>query len=156
MKIIAKEITDNFWIIEENGERVGMLQKTEGGITLTRNKYQSSYKNLSQLKKQYPITFITNKKTKNKNNNTLYDFPCKSQPFNSIFDLQRKIPLYTKTEKSSSYYSAGYYIIKFGNGWVKAFNPKLITLQRYEFKGPYKTKEEMQQQLRFFRQNDTH
>ena len=52
------------------------------------------------------------------------------------------------TVKSQSFYCAGYYIINFETGWMKAYCPKLITLTRNQFEGPYKTKFEIQEQLR--------
>ena len=76
------------------------------------------------------------------------DYTCKSKPFNGIFDLKRKLPLYTKTANSQSFFCAGYYCIKFENGWVPAYCPKLITLSRNEYKGPLKTKLEMTEILR--------
>ena len=39
------------------------------------------------------------------------------------------------------------YIIRFENGWVRSFCPKLITLERYPNKGPFKTTVEMKQEL---------
>ena len=33
--------------------------------------------------------------------------------------------------------------VQFRKGWVKSFCPKLITLERYPFQGPYKTELEM-------------
>ncbi len=57
--------------------------------------------------------------------------------------VKKKLPLFAKSDKSKSQYCAGYYIIKFRKGWVKSFCPKLITLERYPFHGPYKTSEEM-------------
>jgi hypothetical protein len=44
-------------------------------------------------------------------------------------------------------YCAGYYIIRFDKGWVKSFCPKLITIERYENRGPFKTEFEMKQVL---------
>jgi hypothetical protein len=44
-------------------------------------------------------------------------------------------------------YCAGYYVIQFRKGWVKSFCPKLITLERYPYKGPFKTEEEMKTTL---------
>jgi hypothetical protein len=44
-------------------------------------------------------------------------------------------------------YCAGYYIIHFDKGWVKSFCPKLITVERYETKGPFKTDLEMRTAL---------
>ena len=37
--------------------------------------------------------------------------------------------------------------MKVDKGWVKSFCPKLITLQRYAYKGPFKTDLEMKQVL---------
>jgi len=44
-------------------------------------------------------------------------------------------------------YCAGYYIIQFDKGWVKSFCPKLVTLERYHSKGPFKTDVEMRSEL---------
>jgi hypothetical protein len=64
-----------------------------------------------------------------------------------MLDVKRKLPLFTKSEKSKSLYCAGYYIIRFEKGWVKSFCPKLITVERYETRGPYKTEIEMRMEL---------
>ena len=61
--------------------------------------------------------------------------PSKFKAFNQIFDVQKKLPLFTKSKKSKSLYCAGYYIIKFEKGWVRSFCPKMLTLDRYLFKG---------------------
>jgi hypothetical protein len=64
-----------------------------------------------------------------------------------MYDVKRKLPLFTKSEKSKSLYAAGYYVIQFEKGWVKSFCPKLITVERYVTKGPFKTELEMRQEL---------
>jgi len=64
-----------------------------------------------------------------------------------MYDIQKKLPLFTKSKDSKSLYCAGYYTIRFEKGWVKSFCPKLITLQRYEYQGPFKTDLEMKQVL---------
>ena len=64
-----------------------------------------------------------------------------------MFNVQKKLPLFTKSPDSKSLYCAGYYIIRFDKGWVKSFCPKLITIERYENKGPFKTELEMKQVL---------
>ena len=43
---------------------------------------------------------------------------------------------------------AGYYVVRYENGWTRSFCPKLVTLEKYEFFGPYKTKEDMLTMLR--------
>ena len=52
-------------------------------------------------------------------------------------------------EGNKVYYAAGYYCINFEKGWKQANGPKLATLLKYGFTGPYKTEMEMRQQLRF-------
>jgi hypothetical protein len=74
-----------------------------------------------------------------------YDTSC--VPHNPLFDVKNKLPLFTKSPKSKSLYCAGYYIIRFEKGWVKSFCPKAITLERYKFKGPFKTNLEMRTEL---------
>jgi hypothetical protein len=64
-----------------------------------------------------------------------------------MYDIQKRLPLFTKSGDSKSLYCAGYYVIRFDKGWVKSFCPKLITLQRYQYEGPFKTEVEMRQRL---------
>ena len=64
-----------------------------------------------------------------------------------MYNVQKKLPLFTKSKKSKSLYSAGYYIIRFDKGWVRSFCPKLVTLEKYSYKGPFKTEFTMRQEL---------
>jgi len=56
-----------------------------------------------------------------------------------------KLPIYTKTSKSKSWFAAGWYQVKKGRSWAVMQDPKLIVLQRYAYHGPYHTKEEITQ-----------
>ena len=74
----------------------------------------------------------------------VHGYPCSQKPYNPLWDVQKQLPLYTKTPKSKSMFCAGYYIVKFETvNWRKAYCPKIITLQRYPYKGPMKSKTEM-------------
>jgi hypothetical protein len=88
-----------------------------------------------------------NAKTDDQNTKTIHGFPTSVSPYNTMYDVKRKLPLFTKSDKSKSAYCAGYYIIEFEKGWVKSFCPKLITIERYNSKGPFKTELEMRQEL---------
>ena len=79
--------------------------------------------------------------------NDVYDYPSKFKPFNMVFDVKRKLPLFNKSKKSKRLYCAGSYIIKFEKGWVRSYCPKLLTLERYPFKGPFRTILEMKTEL---------
>jgi hypothetical protein len=74
---------------------------------------------------------------------SIYDYPCRTQPFNPVYNIKSRLPLYTKNLKSKSRYCAGYYVIQFQKGWLKSFCPKLITLERNPYQGPFKTAQEM-------------
>ena len=87
------------------------------------------------------------KEANDANPNEVHGYPTSVSPFNSMYDIKKKLPLFTKSEDSKSLYCAGYYVIKFDKGWVKSFCPKLITLQRYEYHGPFKTDLEMKYRL---------
>ena len=76
-----------------------------------------------------------------------HGFPTTVVPYNAMYDVRKKLPLFTKSNASKSLYCAGYYTIKFNKGWVKSFCPKLITLERYDHRGPFKTEVEMRSVL---------
>ena len=70
-----------------------------------------------------------------------------------MWDIKHKFPVYTKSNKSKSFFCAGYYVVKLNECWTEAFCPKLISLNRYPFYGPYKTQEGMADQLKFLEQD---
>ena len=143
-------VPDKFWIVEKNGEKVGTLRRGKNFVLTVNNKH-ATFPDEQSLAEKAKISFsnlVETKKQETKGEFDVHGYPCKTQPHNEIFDVKRKLPLYTKTPKSQSFHCAGYYIINFDNGWMKSYCPKLITLTRNQFEGPYKTKFEMQEQLR--------
>ena len=147
----AKPIIDGkFWILETGGHRVGTLQKDETNsfILTGKNKPPVIFQNINSLKKKFGKNFfISATKEKEEVPNEIYSYPTNSQPHNPMYDIKKKLPLFTKSDASKSIYCAGYYAIKFDKGWVRSFCPKLITIQRYEYKGPFKTELELRQVL---------
>ena len=149
MSVNAKEILkDKFWIVEDQGVRIGTLSISDDQYMLSSTDGTRFFKNTKQLQKSLNSdiswTKLEIKETKSKDVNT---YPTSCEPYNSMFDVKRKLPLFTKSEKSKSLYCAGYYIIRFDKGWVKSFCPKLITVERYETRGPFRTDIEMRQEL---------
>lgn len=151
--ITAKPVLkDKFWIVENNGEKMGTLSWNDDRYLFTSNSETCFFDNKRQIKKKFGMEFIftdaadrlpvdTNQQYK------IHNYPTSVKPYNEMYDIQRKLPLFTKSAKSKSLYCAGYYIIHFDKGWVKSFCPKLITVERYETKGPFKTEIEMRQEL---------
>lgn len=150
MDMKAKPIIDGkFWIVESGDSRVGTLQRDESNkFILVSNKQKAVYKDIKTLEKQFGKSFfVTAKSEQPKQSNEIYGFPTNSLPHNPMYDIKRKLPLFTKSDASKSIYCAGYYAIRFDKGWVRSFCPKLITIQRYEHKGPFKTELELRQVL---------
>jgi len=140
--IAAKTIVDNkFWVLEENGMNVGTLQKIDIGYTTNFNGAKTVLKDKKSVRTFFGINVFP-KPTKLKKLNIVYGFETSAKPFNEMWDLKRKLPLFTKAANSRSLFCAGYYIIKFEKGWAESFCPKSITLNKYEYIGPLKTLEE--------------
>jgi hypothetical protein len=150
-KMQAKEILKNkFWIVESGGEKVGTISfNDEQQYMLSSTSGTRFFKNVKALSKNLnaEITWTSTEPAEDKVENEVHGYPTSCTPYNPIFDVQKKIALFTKSAKSKSLYCAGYFIIKFDKGWVKSFCPKLITVERYETKGPFKTDIEMKQVL---------
>lgn len=148
----AKPIIENkFWIVEQDGEKVATLRKNEDDHFVMSNEAGVKvYPNKESLTRQFGKDFFVAKIVREANDaqpNEVHGYSTSVEPHNAMFDIQRKLPLFTKSGDSKSLYCAGYYVIRFEKGWVKSFCPKLITLQRYEYKGPFKTDLEMKQVL---------
>lgn len=154
-KFFAKPILENrFWILESDGQKVGTICKQED------RRYMFScsdgtriFDNQQQLQKNFSgdwmwgSTVSAPKEIKENEDNSVYDYPSKFKPYNMVFDVKKKLPLFNKSKKSKSLYCAGYYIIQFEKGWVRSYCPKLLTLENYPFKGPFRTSLEMKTEL---------
>jgi hypothetical protein len=148
----AKPIVDGkFWIVEQAGLKIATLRKKENNkYVLSSNDNEVFFNKKEELTKQFGSNFFlsnSNIKVSNIDNNECYGFPTSCKPFNAVYDVRRKLPLFTKSDQSKSLYCAGYYTIKFEKGWVKSFCPKVITIERNEHNGPFKTEIEMKMVL---------
>lgn len=150
--IIAKPVVKNkFWIVEEGGEKIATIQAIEeGGFAYVHDEQRELFPSIKMISKKYNIEFVKAEKPKKEKLDVynVYGFPTNTQPNNEVLDVQRYLPIYTKGAKSKSFFCAGYYIIKFSSTWVRAYCPKLITLNRYEYQGPFKTQERMIEAMR--------
>lgn len=149
-ELIAKPVVKNkFWIVENNGTKIATIQATDdGGCVYVHDDQREHFPSVSVLKKKHNIKFNILKKEKSQKINLIYGFPVTSRFYNEIFDVQKKIALFTKLPKSKSYYCAGYYIIKTQGHWKSVFCPKKITINRYEYFGPYKNETEVNNKIK--------
>jgi|TARA_R110001592_G_scaffold259427_5_gene523405 hypothetical protein len=150
MNMKAKPVLKNkFWIVEQEGVRIGTLSKEDEGFVVHTKGSIQLFKSENQLKRKLGKNLFAAVEVNPDPSieNEVHGYTTRCLPYNSMYDLKSKLPLFTKSKKSKSLYCAGYYLIKFNVNWLKSYCPKLITLQRNEFSGPFKTEIEMKAAL---------
>ena len=151
MDLVAKLVIKNkFWVVEKDGEQIATIQTSPNGIVYVKGEERESFMSIKLLKDKYSITFAKARATAKPmlNSHTVNGFPCDHKPHNALLNVSKKLPVYTKTEKSKSFFAAGYYLVKFNVGYVVSYCPKLITLNRYKFIGPFVTQKDTKEYLK--------
>lgn len=145
--IVAKTVIPNqYWILRQNDRKIGNIEHGPDGFQVKINNQVQKFKTIKTLKQRVPVDFepVIKKRVSNIGN-TVNGFPTTSKPHNSIFDVKHQVPLWTKESRSKSWYAAGWYRIKQGRNWDIVECPKLIMLERYQYRGPYHSKKEAEQ-----------
>jgi len=146
--MIAKTVIKNkFWIVENDGQKIGTIQAAPDGVVLVRGTSREKFPSFKILSSKYNIAPTKTGKAKKENTNQVLEFPCDSIPYNGIFDLKSRLPLFTKEPKSKSFYCAGYYLVNVEDEWSSVFCPKKIVLARNKFFGPFITQSEANSKL---------
>jgi hypothetical protein len=136
------------WIITDHEEKIGSISKNKKGYVFLHKGLQVRFNNLVDIKHQFGISVFEEsinrtKKDADVTHYNVYGFPCKNKPYDPLYSVRDRLPIFCKKPDSKSKYCAGYYLIKNKNKWVKTFCPKLILLQRYPYFGPYKNEGEL-------------
>jgi len=143
-RIATPIVKNKFWVVEEQGKRVATIQaRADGGIVYVHDEEREYFASVNTLKKKYNIKFSSTAKSKKVVSTEVYGYPVTGRAYNQVYNIVKKLPVYSKSPKSKSLYCAGYYLIKLNGNWVPAYCPKSITLNRYEFQGPFKTEKAM-------------
>lgn len=143
-RIATPIVKNKFWVVEEQGRRVATIQAREdGGIVYVHDEEREYFPSVNILKKKYNIKFSSTAKSKKITSDEVYGYPVTGKSYNQVYDVVRKLPVYSKSPKSKSLYCAGYYLIKLNDVWTATYCPKNITLNRYDFCGPFRTEKEM-------------
>ena len=140
MTIEAKPIVKNkYWIVEDDGRKIGTVQAADDGVVLVQDNHRLKYPSIKVLGTAHNIRFVSGQRTQTRSVDSVYDYPSRGTPYNAIYDLKLRLPLYTTSRKSKSYYCAGYYLVRYENEWIREFCPKKIILQRNQYHGPFST-----------------
>lgn len=157
MTIEAKPVVRNkYWIVEDNGRKIGTVQAAPDGVVLVQDNHRLKYPSIKVLGTAHNIRFVPGRKKQTASVDSVYDYPSRGQPYNAIYDLRSKLPLYTSSKKSKSYYCAGFYLVNLGSHWMIEFCPKKIILKRNRYLGPFKSEDQARVKLTEIASLSTH
>ena len=145
--IVAKPVIDNqYWILKQDDEKIGNVQAVDGGFALTIRNKVAKFKTIRMLRRQANIEFAEPEHVTPIPKDRVHGYPTGCRTHNGMWNVQLKLPLFTKTTKSKSWFAAGWYSIKQHRSWKVLQNPKLLVLERYTYQGPFYTEEQARDQ----------
>jgi len=141
--IVAKPVVkDQYWILKEDNKKIGELESAGGELVVklkdpARLKtYKMNGRVLPSIEFEQPVERSDPKK------NFVHGYEVKGAVYNPVWDVKQRLPLFTREDKSKSWFAAGWYLVRQHKNWRAVQHPKLITLQRYAYQGPYHTREQ--------------
>lgn len=157
IKTKLQQISDVAWLVQRGEKKLGILNKD-----VQEKYFYITGKNLLKFEDDSEVADhfgniklfddqINSKYQRDEEfyiNGFLIDYPTPFAIEEDDPDYREDLPLYTKIEGNKIYYAAGYYCINFEKGWKQAYGPKLATLEKYGYEGPFRTEIEMRQRLR--------
>ena len=136
--IIAKTVVPKrYWILKNQQGKIGNIESHEQGYSVKVNNQTTTFKTLDLVRERMGVEFDEARSRKDAPAQQIYGFPTNGQAYNAMWDLKRRLPLYTTSARSKSWYAAGHYKIKYNNTWRNSFCPKVILLDRYDYQGPF-------------------
>ena len=165
MSIRAKILVEKkFWIILDNGIKTGTLRfinedayeyvsNGDSELLTEESLYRTFGKNIFQ---EIKIAVATSDKE------DCFDYPTDFEVIHNKEKVGYTDPAvllcccFTKTKTSTNKYCAGYFGLRFAHKWVKSFCPKLETVFKYEFIGPYKSEDDLLIAMRHKEQCEEH
>ena len=145
--IEAKPVIDKkYWILKQDDTKIGNIQASDDGYKVTIQDKVSSYKTIPMLRKKVNIEFSPVVKSSKPVSDQVHGYQTGCRAHNAIWNIQMRVPMFTKSSKSKSWFAAGWYRVKQHSTWRIIQNPKLISLQRYKYTGPFHTQEEARAQ----------
>jgi hypothetical protein len=145
MTLVAKPVIDKqFWILQKDNEKVGNIEACAGGYQVKINNQVAQFKTIRMAARTVNIEFEPAQKIikPKKNLDEVHGYPVAGRVHNPMWDVPQQLPVYTKTNKSKSWFAAGWYNVKKGRTWRTVLAPKLIVLQRYPYQGPFMTEDQ--------------
>lgn len=150
-KTMLQQISDVAWLVSQGDQNIGLLNKDiQAHYTYISGKELVNFRNENEVIDHFgnsslfeeQIETPVKKKEKYfiKGYEAKYENPHVLE--HSHPDYRPDLPLYSKIEGNTVYYAAGYYCIKFDCAWKNANCPKLATLIKYGYEGPFRSLKE--------------
>ncbi len=101
MTVRAKTLVkDKFWIVEQNGQKLGTLQKQEGNgwIFLSKKDSRQVFHTKESLRERFGIDILAQEKPievaeTQIENFEVHGYSVSHQPYNPMFDVQKQLPI---------------------------------------------------------------
>jgi ribosomal protein S17E len=140
--IEAKPVIPNrYWILKQDNRKVGQIEADDSGVTVKIQNRVAGYKTIKMASREANIEF-TKLSSAKPVTNQVHGYEVTGRVYNPVWDVKHRLPLFTRDTKSKSWYAAGWYMVKQHRAWKAVQNPKLITLQRYQYQGPFHTQQQ--------------
>lgn len=136
--ITLSQLTDNSWIAKSN-DTFGILFKQNGCYDLKTSSVSVNFTSLDDIEKKYGKISYTDRDIPNLVDN-INGYPVKDKNYVLI---ESELPKYVKKNsynQSKIEFYAGFWSVKYPNGWALNLCPKVSTIEQYESQGPYRTK----------------
>jgi hypothetical protein len=152
MTIKLKPITETSWLVLGDIEemKIGLLTEVRNEYILMSKGEKKKFLDKKEVNRYFSEDVFQNLVTveeEPKKDYYINGFPVDFDNPNEVIITGNTLPIFSKKTTSDVYYSAGYYCLRFPKNWVPAYCPKLSTLQKYEYLGPFKTEIEMKAEL---------
>jgi hypothetical protein len=135
-------IPDRYWILKQNDRKVGQIEATDNGVVVKIQNRVAGYKTIKMASRDADIEFTKLASAAKAAINQVHGYEVSGKMYNPVWDVKHRLPLFTRDTKSKSWYAAGWYMVKQHRAWKAVQHPKLITLQRYAYQGPFHSKEQ--------------
>lgn len=143
-------LTDKFWLIlSDTNEKIGALSFKDATFTVIASGSVANAGSKEELLEAFGIDLFQNvvESTEKEEAITYINgfpaFVVNAVPVKVDEPNLKDVPVFVKTKESTVMFAAGYYCIKFPKLTMPATTPKVQTLVKYGFLGPYKTQQEM-------------
>ncbi len=138
-KLKVKPVIENeFWIITQDNIKVGQIKSVGSKIVVQVNGNTVNTNSMTEIKESDMFEFVDMSEPDKESTNSVHGYPTDCIAYNGVWNVKDNLPLYTQSPESKSWYAAGYYKLNINGNHVVQYCPKLITLERNEYTGPFK------------------